>query len=136
MLTDASESFLAGANMVKMCHEQNFSSWYVTSAKSGSNVEAAFLDLVERAVQHGNNKVRQEWKDIPRRPVPCFTNDVPVIYNHPIAMMMMMMDGQDEQASAADNSGTSTTAAGGFKLSSRHQVPDPRHKSGGAWSMC
>lgn len=88
MLTDPADSFLAGANMVAMCHEQHFASWcvadrddrsidavkasnptkhqpthkppiplhfilferYVTSARTGSNVEAAFLDLVERAV--------------------------------------------------------------------------------------
>jgi len=50
MLTDAADSFVAGANMASMCHEQKFASWYVTSAKSGSNVETAFLDLVERAM--------------------------------------------------------------------------------------
>lgn len=29
MLTDPADSFLAGANMVAMCHEQNFASWCV-----------------------------------------------------------------------------------------------------------
>lgn len=28
MLTDPADSFLAGANMVAMCHEQHFASWY------------------------------------------------------------------------------------------------------------
>ena len=57
MLTDAADSFLAGANMVAMCHEQKFASWYVTSAKSGSNVDDAFLDLVERAMEEKEEEV-------------------------------------------------------------------------------
>jgi len=57
MLTDAADSFLAGANMVAMCHEQKFASWYVTSAKSGSNVDDAFLDLVERAMEEKEKEV-------------------------------------------------------------------------------
>ncbi len=36
--------------MVSVCHKYNFASWYVTSAKSGSNVETAFMDLIRRAL--------------------------------------------------------------------------------------
>jgi hypothetical protein len=58
LLTDASASFLAGANMVHMCHSQRFSSWYVTSALNGSNVINAFADLVERAMAQPTVQVR------------------------------------------------------------------------------
>jgi hypothetical protein len=51
LLTDAAESFLAGANLVQMCHEYDFAAWYCTSAKLGSNVAAAFNDLIERAME-------------------------------------------------------------------------------------
>jgi Ras-related protein Rab-32 len=46
LLTDVQQSFIAGAQMEKVCRDHNFAAWFVTSAKDGSNVDEAILKLV------------------------------------------------------------------------------------------
>ena len=59
LLSDVASSFVAGAKMEQMCRQHGFSGWFVTSAKSGDNIDAAmrFLTrqmLAQRDLQRAN----------------------------------------------------------------------------------
>lgn len=51
MLSDAIEACRIGATMERVCREQGFQGWYVTSAKLGDCVDDGFQDLVCKIVQ-------------------------------------------------------------------------------------
>ena len=48
LLSDVASSFVAGAKMEQMCRQHGFAGWFVTSAKSGENVEAAMCFLTRQ----------------------------------------------------------------------------------------
>lgn len=48
LLSDVASSFVAGAKMEQMCRQHGFAGWFVTSAKSGDNVDAAMRFLTRQ----------------------------------------------------------------------------------------
>ncbi|CAM9760994.1 unnamed protein product, partial [Phaeothamnion confervicola] len=51
LLQDVHQSFLAGARIEKTCSEEGFAGWYITSARTGDNIEAAMTDLAARILK-------------------------------------------------------------------------------------
>jgi len=52
LLVDAQEAFKTGVQMEKMCREENFASWYITSAKDDISLEEGFSSLIHMAIKN------------------------------------------------------------------------------------